>query len=201
MWSVNYLHKRPIATSMDSSIPRIGRTFSNCQGTLLSNELLSLWPVWFCGAEACIWKSGVTRPVSVMQILQQIVKISPGLFLFISCKDWHPAGVPINRTVSGYFVQKCWNVLCLLLCQSAYCTSPIKNGCSAFSFSTLWIKFLSSCSARGSVTSTDSLFKTGMLSSSGLISLGWNSNHKFTCNRFCHDSPGYSVLLTGWDEN
>lgn len=163
--SADYLLSSPITTSMDCSIPRKGNTFWNCSGTVLRKEYLFLWLLRLSGAAAWICRSGVTWPDSFMSSLQNTVKISPGLLLFCNCIDWLPVGIPINWTVSGYFVLKCWNVLCLLLCQSAYCMSPLKNGCKAFSFSTLCTKFISSCLARESVTSTLSLINTVLLCS------------------------------------
>ena len=150
---------------MACSIPRIGKTFWNCCGTLLSNADLSLWPVCFNGAEAWIWRSGTTWPDSLISSLQKTVKTSPGLLLLCSWIDWLLLVRPIKWAVSRYLIIKWSNVLCLWLCHSAYCISPLKNGCRAFPPCTVLKKFESSCSARGSVTLTFSLVNTAPLSS------------------------------------
>ena len=157
---MHYLQSIPITTSMACSIPRIGKTFWNCCGTLLSNADLSLCSVSFNGAEAWIWRSGTTWPETLMSSLQWTVNTSPGLLLLCSWIDWLLVVTLIKWTVSGYFVIKWSNVLCLWLCHSAYCISPLKNVCTAFSLSTVLTKFKSSCSARGSVTLAFSLVTT-----------------------------------------
>lgn len=150
---------------MACSIPIIGITLWNCFGTLLSKEYLSLWSVCFIGAEAWIWISDVTCPDSPITSLQHIVKTSPGLFLLYNFINWLAVDVFVKWTISGYFILKWPNVLCLLLCPSAYWISPKKNGCKDLSSCTFSRNWASSCSARWSVTLTWSLVNSTTLSS------------------------------------